>query len=140
MRALKSAVVLLLAGCAAASGAGGTAVSRLPALPQPVSNNAVVSVESRGEAYVVSFAGLGAGRGHEDTLDVTYVFSDRDDAWAQAGPVPGGVGRLAAVAAAAGELAYVFGGYTVDADGEEVSTPWVHAFDPSTGLFVGYGA
>jgi hypothetical protein len=34
-----------------------------------------------------------------------------------------------------GELAYVFGGYTLAADGAEVSTPWVHSFDPVTSTF-----
>jgi len=83
----------------------------------------------------VSFAGLGAGKSHDDTLDETWVFNRNAGEWAEAAPVPGGVGRLAAVAAAVRELAYVFGGYSIAEDGTEVSTPWVHSFDPVSGQF-----
>lgn len=107
----------------------------LPPLPQPVSNNALVSLVVDGNDYIISFAGLGAGHGHADTLATTWVYSGQDASWSEADPVPGGVGRLASTAAAVGARAYVFGGYTVADDGTEVSTPWVHAFDPVTGRF-----
>lgn len=61
-----------------------------------------------------------------------FVLSDKNAEWVEQAAVPGKVGRLAATAAAAGELAYVFGGYSVAADDTEVSTPWVHSFDPLT--------
>ncbi|NND36561.1 MAG: galactose oxidase [Gammaproteobacteria bacterium] len=100
-----------------------------------MSNNAVVSVAAGGAEFIISFAGLGERRGYADTLAVTYVFDSRTRRWSEADPVPGGVGRLASAAASAGDLAFVFGGYTVSADGSETSTPWVHAFDPLTGNF-----
>lgn len=135
MKKITLMALLLLTGCVMASGAGQVNVSLLPPLPEPISNNAVVSVQTGDDGFLVSFAGLGAGRSHDDTLAVTYVFSGRDNEWVEADPVPGGVGRLAAVAAAAGELAFVFGGYTVAPDGSEDSTPWVHSFDPVTQSF-----
>ena len=107
----------------------------IPALPRAVTNNAVVSIRTDDNEYLVSFAGLGAGKSHDDTLDVTWVFNGNIGEWAEAAPVPGGVGRLAAVAASVDGTAYVFGGYSVAADGTEVSTPWVHAFNPATGQF-----
>ena len=107
----------------------------LPALPVAVSNNAVVAVRSGDNEFMVSFAGLGAGRGHVDTHARTFVYDNESAAWHETDAVPGGVGRLAAVAATAQGLAFVFGGYTVAEDGSEVSTPWVHAFDPATGTF-----
>lgn len=97
----------------------------IPALPQPVTNNAVVSVTTTNGEYLISFAGLGEGRTHSDTLDSTWVFDANTREWAEAASLPGGVGRLAAVAAAVGELAYIFGGYSVAEDGTEVSTPWI---------------
>jgi len=109
--------------------------AELPELPQAVTNNAVVSVRMDDNEYLVSFAGLGAGKSHDDTLDETWVFSGNTGEWTEAAPVPGGVGRLASVAASVGGTAYVFGGYSVASDGTEVSTPWVHAFDPATGQF-----
>ncbi len=109
--------------------------AKLPALPRALTNNAVVSVKTDDNEFLVSFAGLGEGRTHADTLDETWVFNANTGAWAEAPPVPGGVGRLASVAAAVGGTAYVFGGYSVAEDGTEVSTPWVHAFDPVTAQF-----
>ncbi len=105
----------------------------LPPLPAPITNNAVATVEAGDRAFVVSFNGLGEGRSHGDTTSSTYVFDGATQQWHEASPVPGGEGRLASVAASAGNRAYVFGGYTVAQDGAEVSTPWVHAFDPVTG-------
>ncbi len=105
----------------------------LPPLLAAVTNNAVVSVNAGKHEFVVSLSGLGAGRTHADTTAATYVFDGLE--WREASPVPGGVGRLASVAAAANELVFVFGGYTVAEDGSEVSTPWVHAFGPRSGRF-----
>ena len=136
MMNIKLATVLfLLSAGALVSAAENATVRELPPLPRPVTNNAVVAVRTDANEYIISFAGLGEGRGHADTLAVTYVFSGDSNRWAEAGAVPGGVGRLAAVAATAGNLAYVFGGYTVAADGSEVSMAWVHSFDPMTGIF-----
>lgn len=135
MKKILTIVLLLPCGCVAAPGVAQPNVSELPPLPAAVSNNAVVAVIAGEDEYLISFAGLGEGRGHADTLAVTYVLDAKKSQWTEKEPVPGGAGRLAAVAASAGELAYVFGGYTVAADGSEVSTPWVHAFDPATGVF-----
>ena len=130
-------VLLLVAGCAMADAPNSLKQSaEQPPLPQALSNNAVVSVQTDDNEYLVSFAGLGEGRTHADTRDVTWVFSSQSGEWRKADPVPGGVGRLASVAASVGGVAYVFGGYTVKEDGSEVSTPWVHAFDPVNGTFV----
>jgi len=129
-------LVLLFSGVCPASEAPGLTQSRVvPALPQAIANNAVVSMSLEGEQYLISFSGLGPGREHGDTLDSTWVWTERNGQWREAAPVPGGVGRLASVATSANGLAYVFGGYSVEADGTEVSTPWVHAFDPRTGTF-----
>ena len=107
----------------------------MPGLPMPVTNNAVVSVTTGGREFLISFAGLGPEKEHDDTHAKTFVFDSNEAEWTEAAPVPGGVGRLAATAVAVGELAYVFGGYSVAADGTEVSTPWVHSFEPLSGEF-----
>jgi len=107
----------------------------LPPLPEAVTNNAVVSLTAQGHEFLISFAGLGPGKDHDDVHARTFVFDSADEQWREAAPVPGGVGRLAATAVAVGELAYVFGGYTVAEDGSEASMRWVHAFDPLSGEF-----
>ncbi len=112
-----------------------TRTASMPPLPVPVTNNAVVSVTAQGREFVISFAGLGEGKSYEDTHARTFVLDSREMQWKEVSPVPGGVGRIAAVAVAVGKQAFVFGGYTVADDGSEVSTRWVHAFDPLSGEF-----
>jgi hypothetical protein len=107
----------------------------LPPLPEPVSNNALASINVDGREFVVSFAGLGAGKTYRDTHAKTFVLDSDAATWRRAEPVPGGVGRLAPIAVGIKDRIYVLGGYTVAADGEEASTPWVHAFDPINGSF-----
>lgn len=104
-------------------------------LPAAVSNNAVASVKSGGREYVVSFNGLAEGKAHSDTLASTWIYDTRSKDWSEVDPVPGEVGRLASAAASADGRLYVFGGYTVDEDGSEVSTPWTHQFDPRKRVF-----
>ena len=129
-------LVSFLGACVPAADGGHNILAKnIAALPMPVSNNAVTTVIREDRQFVVSFAGLGRGRGHADTLSVTLVLDSAKGRWRESSALPGGAGRLAATAASVGGLAYVFGGYTVAADGTEVSTPWVHAFDPETEVF-----
>lgn len=100
-----------------------------------ISNNAVTTVIAEGREFVVSFAGITAGKTYREISDATFIFDAGTGRWTQAGQLPGGVGRLAATAASAGSLAYVFGGYSVAADGSEKSTPWAHSFDPIKSKF-----
>ena len=109
--------------------------SALPPLPAPVANNAVTTVTVNNVDYLVSFAGIGNGLKYSDTHARTFVLRHGNNDWVEHEPVPGGVGRLATTAASVGGLAYVFGGYSVEEDGTEVSTPWVHSFNPETGVF-----
>jgi len=110
-----------------------TPLDSVPPLPEPVTNNAVVSVTAQDREFIISFAGLGSGKQPGDTHAKTFVYDDTVGAWREAAPIPGQVGRLAATAVAVGESAFVFGGYTVAEDGREISTRWVHAFDPLSG-------
>ncbi len=137
---MKRLLLVILVGflCAcvpAEDGAHNILAENIAALPMPVSNNAVTTVTRDDRQYVVSFAGIGPGRGRSDTLSVTLVLDSESGRWRESSALPGGAGRLAATASSVGGLAYVFGGYTVAADGTEVSTPLVHAFDPETEVF-----
>jgi hypothetical protein len=137
LRVQLSAAAMLAASFAAWSADPPVLVQRtaLAALPAAVSNNAVAAVRAGRRDYVVSFNGLAEGKAYADTLASTFVYDSRSASWAEADPVPGDVGRLASVAASADGRVYVFGGYTVDEDGAEVSTPWTHAFDPRKRIF-----
>jgi hypothetical protein len=52
--------------------------------------------------------------------------------WDRLPDVPGDVGRLAATAQAIGDRVFVFGGYSVAADGKETTSAAVDIFDPRT--------
>lgn len=127
---LCAGLVVVPASFVAADDLALMAETTLPALPEAVSNNAVVSIQAQSGNYLVSFSGLAPGKSHDDTHARTFLFDVATEEWSEAGAVPGGDGRLASVAVAVGPLAYVFGGYTVGDDGSEVSLPYVHAFDP----------
>lgn len=102
----------------------------LAALPQPVSNNAVALLSNENGVFLYSFLGLGSGRKWSDTSSAAAVLSPGDESWTELSPVPGGSGRLAASAVSAAGAVWVFGGYTVDADGGEVSVPGVYRIHP----------
>lgn len=113
----------------------------LPALPLPVSNNAVAGVAVGGRNYVFSFFGLGAGKTWRDTRKDAWVLETDSSIvpgnaltarWKRIPDLPGPGGRLAATAVSAGNKVYVFGGYTVAGDGSEKSVPLVHALDPES--------
>ena len=105
-------------------------VEVLAPLPRSVANNAVAAVTIDSRHYVVSFNGIGAGLTHADAGSDTYVYDANNGQWSHAGRVPGDVGRLASIAVGVGKLVYVFGGYSVAADGAEVSVNTVHSFSP----------
>lgn len=103
-------------------------------LPKAVSNNAVAQVKANNQDYIISFSGLASGKSFEDVHNYTYVYDVKLQTWQAQSPVPiaktinGLTGRLASVATAINDTAYVFGGYTVAKDHSEVSVPDVYAY------------
>ncbi|WP_241238911.1 galactose oxidase [Colwellia sp. Arc7-635] len=103
-------------------------------LPEPVSNNAVAQVKVNNHWYLLSFSGLGQMKGYQDVHNHSYVYDVSKNKWQKKSAVPiqepinGLTGRLASVATAIKEVAYVFGGYTVAKDHSEVSVPDVYAY------------
>ncbi|WP_298445438.1 galactose oxidase [uncultured Ferrimonas sp.] len=105
--------------------------ANLPPLPEPVSNNAVASVTVADQQYLLSFNGLGRGKSYTDVHAKGFGLAVGDRQWHSLPPLPGSQqGRLASVAVGVGEHAYLFGGYTVEADHSEVSLPDVFRYQP----------
>jgi N-acetylneuraminic acid mutarotase len=100
-------------------------------LPVPVANNAVALVGDT----AFSFAGLKAGKTHSDVTAEAFSVNLATGDRRVLPPLPDGKGRLASVAVAVEGRIYVFGGYTVAADGAEVSTPDVFVFDPAANAY-----
>ena len=107
------------------------AIEQLSSLPQPVSNNAVALVVTDEGDYLFSFLGLGAGKTWQDISSDALVLNPGEESWVQLKPVAGESGRLAASAVSVAGAAWLFGGYTVAADGSEASTPDVYRIQPN---------
>jgi N-acetylneuraminic acid mutarotase len=108
----------------------GSVSACVPPLPEAQSNNAVAALDLGGKRLLFSFAGLGAGKTWRDTSKAAYMYTEGDSQWQRLPDLPVTEGRLAATAEAAAGMVYFFGGYTVAADGSEVSAPENFAFDP----------
>lgn len=116
----------------AASASAQSTDIRIPPLPIALSNNAVASLRVGSATRLYSFMGLGAGKTHADIVRAAFEYDTARGTWQPLPDVPVSEGRLASVAAAANGAVYLFGGYSVAADGHEVSTPDVLRFDPTT--------
>lgn len=103
---------------------------QLPPLPVAHSNNAVAKLELNGSPRFYSFMGLTAGKTYSDISKQAFEYDVATKRWRTLPDVPVAQGRLASTAVGVGDLVYLFGGYTVAADGTEVSTAEVFAFDP----------
>ncbi len=128
------AVISLLAACAtdAPTGSGAATsppaigpwtASRGPDLPMATANNAVAVALVDGEPRIFSFLGLGVGRDYAAITRRAFVLDVAAARWEPLPDVPGPVGRLAATAQAIGSRVFLFGGYSVAADGLETTSP-----------------
>ena len=100
-----------------------------PALPHPVSNNAVAGFRSADGFHLLSLMGLAGGRGWQNVASEAWYLPPGSDAWQRLRDVPGGEGRLAGTAATVAGDVYVFGGYTVAEDGSERSVAKAYRLD-----------
>jgi len=114
----------------AVSDAGPIQPESLPPLNRAVSNNAVALVSTDKGNYLYSFLGLGGGKTWQDITSAAFVLEPGAKNWTELEPVPGKAGRLAASAVSLGGAAWLFGGYTVAADGSEQSTEGVYRIRP----------
>jgi len=91
------------------------ALSSLPFLSEPVTNNAVAKVTTQNQTYFLSFMGLSKDKEYNDVHSKVWVLKIGDEQWQQKASVPSSLpikGRLASTAVGLGEHAYIFGGYT----------------------------
>ncbi|ATW03933.1 galactose oxidase [Sphingorhabdus sp. YGSMI21] len=105
------------------------------ALPEPISNNAVAVADGSEGPTLYSFNGLKAGKTWKDTSNAAYACVIALESCKTIASVPVLEGRLASAAVTVAGKIYIFGGYTVAPNGDEISTPEVFAFDPATGRY-----
>jgi N-acetylneuraminic acid mutarotase len=107
-------------------------IPKFDPLPTPLSNNAVAQVKSRGALLFYSLMGIGAKKTWDAVSSAAYVLDPEGEKWEQIRPIPGPTGRIAAVAAGAREHIFLFGGYTLDSRGEEITVPDLNVYEPLT--------
>ena len=110
-----------------------------PPMPEAVTNNAVTQVTIHNRHYLLSFSGLGAKKDYRAVHNKAFLFDVKNHQWKTISPVPlskssllltkGLSGRLASVATAIGNKAYIFGGYTVAKDHQEVSIADIYSYN-----------
>src|SRR5690348_16626746 len=128
MKRLPIAAVLIVVATLLLS----AATAKIPALPAPVSNNAVASLKVKGDMVLFSFMGIGANKTWDAITNSAYSLDLESGKWLQIRAVPGTVGRIAATAVGLRERVMLFGGYVVDAQGGEITVPDVNVYEPLT--------
>jgi N-acetylneuraminic acid mutarotase len=124
-----------LSSVAAAATCVAVSATYLPDLPEPVSNNAVASTSVRGKTYIASFMGLGPGKQHGDIHNKVWMHTVGEFNWQSLPAVPSTQkinGRIAASAVALNSNFFVFGGFSVNADGSERTAVDSYRIDPIT--------
>ena len=101
---------------------------KIPPMPTAVSNNAVASLKNGIEVY--SFMGVGPKKTWDDITNKMYVLRFKSGKWTEGRAVPGVAGRLAASAVGARGQVFVFGGYVVDGQGNEITVADVNSYVP----------
>jgi N-acetylneuraminic acid mutarotase len=122
----KLAIFLLLGLCAAALFAAEE--SKVPPMPAAVTNNAVASLKNGIEIY--SLMGIGNKKTWDDVSNKMYILRFKSGKWMEGRPVPGVAGRLGASAVGAKGQVFVFGGYVVDGQGNELTVGDVNSYVP----------
>ncbi|WP_144211433.1 Kelch repeat-containing protein [Shewanella donghaensis] len=105
-------------------------------LPESVSNNAIAKVTTDKTQYLLSFTGLAESKDYLAVHNKAWALdlSDPNNQWQPIKDVPFVAplaGRLASIAVGVDDQAYVFGGYTVAKNHEEISTVDNYRFDIS---------
>ncbi len=103
---------------------------KLSPLPAPVSNNAVAISHDEGGPKIFSFMGIGPKKTWDAVTSSTYELDPTTGKWLEKRPVPGVAGRLAASAVALHDQVFIFGGYIVDAQGQEHTVSDLNVFVP----------
>ena len=77
----------------------------------------------------ISFMGISSGKDWKSVTTNTYSMVGSYGKWITQKPVPGTAGRLGAVAVPIGEQIFLFGGYVLDAQGEENTIADVNVYE-----------
>ena len=102
---------------------------KIPPMPAAVSGNSVASLKGGLELY--SLMGVGPKKTWDDITNKVYILRLASGKWSDGRPVPGVAGRLGSSAIGARGQVFLFGGYVVDGQGNEMTVGAVNAYVPA---------
>jgi len=103
---------------------------KIPPMPEALTYNAVASLKNGIELY--SLMGVGTKKTWDTITNKVYVLRLNTGKWTEGRAVPGVAGRLGASAIGARGQVFLFGGYVVDGQGEELTVADVNSYFPDT--------
>jgi N-acetylneuraminic acid mutarotase len=103
--------------------------SAVDPLPEPISNNAVAMLKVHGQLLLFSFMGMGAKKSPDAITNTAFSLDSKEGNWSAIHAVPGTVGRIGAMAAAAQNQLFLFGGYVVGERGRGMIVPDVGLYE-----------
>ncbi len=102
--------------------------SKIPPMPDAVTDNAVASLRNGIEVY--SLMGMGTKKTWDSITNKMFILRLSSGKWVEGKPVTGVAGRLGASAVGAKGQVFVFGGYVVDGQGNELTVGDVNSYLP----------
>jgi N-acetylneuraminic acid mutarotase len=102
--------------------------SKIPPMPIAVTGNAVAVLKNGTELF--SLMGVSIKKTWDDVSNKTYVLHFKSGKWAEGRAVPGVAGRIASSAIGTRGQVFVFGGYVVDAEGNQFTVADVNSYLP----------
>jgi N-acetylneuraminic acid mutarotase len=102
--------------------------SKVPPMPEAVTDNAVASLKNGLEIY--SLMGIGTKKTWDSITNKMFILQLRSGKWVDGRAVPGVAGRLGASAVGVKGQILLFGGYVVDGQGGELTIADVNAYVP----------
>lgn len=99
---------------------------KIPPMPVEVAGNVVAELRNGLEIY--SFMGIGPKKTWNDVTAKGYMLRLSSGKWSELAPVPGVAGRLGASAIGIKGQILIFGGYVVDAQGNELTVGDVNSY------------
>lgn len=101
---------------------------KIPPMPGAVANNAVAVLKNGIEIY--SVMGIGPKKTWDDITNKMYILRLSSKKWVEGRPIPGVAGRLGASGVGARGQVFVFGGFVVDGQGNELTVGDVNSYRP----------
>ncbi len=122
--------------CAALYTRAQLTVTEVSTLPDPVSNNAVCEGFVNGVPYLYSFGGIDETKLFSGIHLNSYRYNILTEQSEQIADLPDDMGKIACAASRIGNIIYITGGYTVLANGNEISSEKVHRYDIENNVFL----